>query len=76
MFVSTIPKDVYYYILFVIASVTMHFLPSFDSAIEKVVAFLAENGEHVIILSCTCTLVEIELVYEDNSAMDLHPFVP
>lgn len=54
----------------------MHFLPSFDSAIEKVVAFLAENGEHVIILSCTCTLVEIEFVYEDNSAMDLHPFVP
>ena len=39
----------------------MHFLPSFDSTIEKVVAFLAENGEHVIMLSCTCTLVAIDL---------------
>ena len=37
----------------------MHFLPSFDSTIEKVVAFLAENGEHVIMLSCTCNLVAI-----------------
>ena len=39
----------------------MHFLPSFDSTIEKVVAFLAENGEHDILLSCTYTLVEIDL---------------